>query len=186
MICFGFSVNGAGGLAWPGSSRPLWVVPHAVQKQGCTYLPNFTSLTVPASVRRTTNHVHSKTHTHTFEPLGHHDGETLTRSEADTCQQSPPYLPLAALTKSSSKAALAEGERRAFFSSSPKALLRDFFLGVHTPELSTAFNCLMTTLPQLLTQRAEPLSQLQSSYCPSSLEALALRCRPINSLTMTT
>lgn len=121
MICFGFSVNGAGGLAWPGSSRPLWVVPHAVQKQGCTYLPNFTSLTVPASVRRTTNHVHSKTHTHTFEPLGHHDGETLTRSEADTCQQSPPYLPLAALTKSSSKAALAEGERRAFFFLLPKS-----------------------------------------------------------------
>lgn len=56
----------------------------------------------------------------------------------------------------------------------PKALLHDFFLGVHTPELSTAFSSLMSALPQLLTQRAELLSQPQSSYCRSSLEALAL------------
>lgn len=58
------------------------------------------------------------------------------RSEADTCQQSSPYLPLAALTMSSTKAAPAEGE---FFSFFPKALLRDFFLRVHTPELFNSF-----------------------------------------------
>lgn len=98
------------------------------------------------------------------------------RSEADTCQRSPPCLPLAALTMSSLKAAPAEGEWKAFFFFFffTKALLHDFFLGVHTPELSTAFSSLMSVLPQLLTQRAELLSQLQSWYCPSGLEALAL------------
>lgn len=55
----------------------------------------------------------------------------------------------------------------------PQALLHEFFLGVHTPELSTAFRPLMSVLPQLLTQRAGPLSKTQSSYCPSSTEALA-------------
>lgn len=43
----------------------------------------------------------------------------------------------------------------------------------HTLELSTAFRSLMSMLPQLLTQRAGPLSQTQSCYCPSSMEALA-------------
>ena len=45
-----------------------------------------------------------------------------------------------------------------------KALLRDFFLGVHAPELSTAFSSLSALL-QLLTQRADLLSPPQSSYC---------------------
>lgn len=68
-------------------------------------------------------------------------------------------------------------ERLLLFS---KALLRDYFLGVHTPELSTAFSSLMSTLPQLLTQRAELLSQLQSWYCPASMEALALNAQQLN------
>lgn len=55
----------------------------------------------------------------------------------------------------------------------PKALLHEFFLGMHTPELSTALRSLMSALPQLLTQRAGPLSLTQSCYCPSSMGALA-------------
>jgi len=57
----------------------------------------------------TSQNTHTHTHTHTLYPLGRHGAEALTRSEADTCQQGPPCLPLAALTMSSSKAAPAEG-----------------------------------------------------------------------------
>lgn len=73
---------------------------------------NFTSLKVPAAFGPITKHINSKTHT--LHPLGRGGAEALTRSEADTCQQSPPCLPLAALTMSSSKAAPAEGEWREF------------------------------------------------------------------------
>lgn len=55
---------------------------------------------------------------HTLYPFVCRGSESLMWSEADTCQQSPPCLPLAALTMSSLKAALAEGEWKAFFSSS--------------------------------------------------------------------
>lgn len=82
--------------------------------------------------------------------------------------RNPPHLRLC-----SSKAAPAC--RGLFFSSFPflKALLHEFTLGAHTPELSTAFRSLMSALPQLLTQRAGPLSQTQSCFCPGSTEALA-------------
>lgn len=79
---------------------------------------------------------HNKRHplkeTHTLYAFGCGVSEAPMRSEADTCQQNPPRLPLVRLTMSSSKAAPAEGE-----SLRPKALLHDFFLGVHAPELST-------------------------------------------------
>lgn len=79
----------------------------------------FTWFTVPGAFRPLTKHIHSKTHT--LYPFCCCGSEALTRSEADVCQQSPPCLPLAALTMSSSKAAPAEGEWRAFFPQSPSA-----------------------------------------------------------------
>ena len=71
-----------------------------------------------------------------------------------------------------------EGVRLSFFfSPQPKALLRDCFLEVHTPELSTAFVSLISALPQLLTQRAELLSQPQSGYCLPGSEAFHTHIR---------
>lgn len=87
---------------------------------------------------------HNKRHplkeTHTFYAFGCGVSEAPMRSEADTCQQNPPRLPLVRLTMSSSKAVQGGSLR-------PKALLHDFFLGVHTPELSTVFASIMSVLP---------------------------------------
>ena len=130
-------------------------------------------LTVPEVYRPLKHIKDTHTHTHTLQPLGCRSSGSLTRTETDTCQQSPPCLPLAALTMSSAKATPAEGDWKPFFSL-PKALLLDFFLGVHSPQISTVFSSLMLVLPQLLTQRAQLFTQPQSWYCPLSSEALAL------------
>lgn len=111
------------------------------------------------------------THTNTlsFPPLCCHSVEALTRSEADTWQQSPPCLPLTALTMRSSKAAAAEGE---WTPPPTQALLRDYF---HVVLHSWTFNSsLIWALPQLLTRRANLLSQPQRLHCAPCLAALAL------------
>lgn len=71
---------------------------------------------------------------HIFYPLGRLGAEALMRSEADTCQQSPPCIPPAVLM-SPSKAA--PPEREAMFSP-PKLFCVISSFGVHNPELSTA------------------------------------------------
>lgn len=58
------------------------------------------------------------------------------------------------LTMNSSKAAQ---KRRAFFFRPYKPLLRDYFLGVHTPELSTAFSFPVSALPQLLNSKSKAI-----------------------------
>lgn len=129
-------------------------------------------LNVPWPFQILSQHFHSDSHTQThsaFPPLCCHSVEALTRSEADTWQQSPPCLPLTALTMRSSKATAAEGE---WTPPPTQALLRDYF---HVVLHSWTFNSsLIWALPQLLTRRANLLSQPQRLHCAPCLAALAL------------
>ena len=161
---------------WPCSSGPLWVVTHTVQwgQRGdwtCAKPKLHLTYRTCSSQPLNTTHLLRDTHPLPTWPswCWGPDEEWGRHMPAE-----PSMPPTGSANNEVLKGSTGRGGAEGFFFLLPKALLRDFFLGVHTPELWTAFSSLMSALPQLLTQRAELLSQPQSSYCRSSLEALAL------------